>query len=668
MSRSRRKRKSGDRGKRPAPASSSRARPPLRGAILLVLLLSVGAVWYSLPHAPRPQGKRARSENRTKVDQGNLPTDDGSTAEATSIPVTQGKSWQEMDDPSADGWSTEVFHQRVKNQLKKLGQLLTHPDRIEVSTLEALVAHDFSCDSLVPADLTPVFEGQGIQVERARIASSKSLSQQRESLPSADIQGAGRMAEALRQAGAIWASATDARFEFKVYQVLPSPDYVTTVQHLSVSGQTQPHVIEQHATWHMRWTKVDDGSPPRLLWIGMEDFEQTRTSAAGYLYSDCTESVLGHNDCYTKQLLRGVDHWLARIEYSDNAMSGIAVGDVDGDGLDDVYLCQGPGLPNRLFLQKPDGTASDVSEQWGVDWLEDARSALLVDLDNDGDQDLVVSTLANLVVASNEQNRRFRVRTVLPTSEAAMSLAAADYDRDGRLDLFVAAYSPNKQLDETQTGVTAAENQVVYHDANNGAANSLFRNETTEPDSCHFVDVTGQVGLDANNRRWSFAASWEDFDNDGDQDLYVANDVGTNNMYRNDLLNGNHAFVDVAANSDTKDAAFGMSVTWGDYDRDGHLDIYVSNMFSAAGKRIMHQPQFKSKTPVEVRRKLQHLARGNTLLRNLGDGRFVDVSDSANVRLGRWGWSSNFVDVNNDGWEDLVVANGYLTRHETGDL
>ena len=126
--------------------------------------------------------------------------------------------------------------------------------------------------------------------------------------------------------------------------------------------------------------------------------------------------------------------------------------------------------------------------------------------------------------------------------------------------------------------------------------------------------------------------------------------------------------MDVAPSASAKDSAFGMSITWGDYDRDGHMDAYVSNMFSAAGNRVMHQPQFKSEAAAETRQQFARLARGNTLLRNLGDGRFVDTSDTANVTLGRWGWSSNFVDINNDGWDDLVVANGFISTDDTGDL
>ena len=126
---------------------------------------------------------------------------------------------------------------------------------------------------------------------------------------------------------------------------------------------------------------------------------------------------------------------------------------------------------------------------------------------------------------------------------------------------------------------------MPYHDANNGVRNYLLENHG----SWEFRDVTAQVGLEQNNRRFSYAASWEDFDNDGDPDLYVANDFGRNNLYRND----SGRFVDVAGQAGVEDISAGMSVTWGDYNQDGLLDIYISNMFSSAGNRITYQRQFK---------------------------------------------------------------------------
>jgi hypothetical protein len=205
---------------------------------------------------------------------------------------------------------------------------------------------------------------------------------------------------------------------------------------------------------------------------------------------------------------------------------------------------------------------------------------------------------------------------------------------------------------------------VPYHDANNGCRNVLLRNDR----DWRFTNVTKQVGLEASNRRFSLACAWEDFDNDGDQDLYVANDFGRNNLYRND---GGH-FTDVAAESGVEDMSAGMSVSWGDCNNDGWMDLYVSNMWSSAGNRIAFQRQFlREGVTNSTRGGFQRHARGNSLFANLagrGARQFSDMSVEAGVTIGGWAWSSQFADINNDGWQDLIVANGYITQESSKDL
>ena len=95
--------------------------------------------------------------------------------------------------------------------------------------------------------------------------------------------------------------------------------------------------------------------------------------------------------------------------------------------------------------------------------------------------------------------------------------------------------------------------------------------------------------------------------------------------------------------------------------------LYVSNMFSAAGNRITYQRQFKTETNAQIREQFQRHARGNTLFVNSADG-FRDISEQAGVTMGRWAWGSQFADLNGDGWDDLVVANGFISTDDTGDL
>jgi hypothetical protein len=409
--------------------------------------------------------------------------------------------------------------------------------------------------------------------------------------------------------------------------------------------------------WECRWSRPDTSNEPLLEEIQVLDFEEVLSPE--HLFADCTGSVLGANRAFRPQLVPGIHGWLRSIDISVDpdfeGMQGIAVGDIDGDGLEDVYVCQGGGLPNLLFKRNPDGTALDVTAAAGVDWIETTRSALFVDLDNDGDQDLVLAPDAMLLVMENDGEGHFREATRFPEATLVFSLAVADYDEDGDLDVFA-----SRHFGDLHKMVGQLPNPLPYHDANNGGRNYLLRNDG----GWRFSDVTVESGLDVHNRRWSYAAGWEDFDNDDDLDLYVANDFGRNNLYRNDAGH----FIDIAAEAGVEDIASGMSVTWGDYNNDGWMDLYVSNMFSAAGSRITYQRLFKPDASDHTRSLYQRLARGNTLFKNLGNGTFRDVSIDAGVTMGRWAWGSKFVDFNNDGHEDLVVANGYLTGEDSGDL
>jgi hypothetical protein len=291
--------------------------------------------------------------------------------------------------------------------------------------------------------------------------------------------------------------------------------------------------------------------------------------------------------------------------------------------------------------------------------LDESAGALLVDLDNDGDQDLVVGTEPGLQIAENDGLGRFQWRVLLDINTDSFSITAADYDQDGKLDLFVCGYNVRKQ-DPTRRGLPFP---VPYHDATNGGRNVLLRNEG----GFSFRDVTSPTGLDQNNSRFSMAAAWEDFDNDGDLDVYVANDFGRNNLYRND----HGRFVDTAAAASVEDHGSGMSVAWGDVDRDGRFDLYVGNMFSAAGNRVTYQRRFTGGRSTDAVEQLRRMARGNTLFMNRTDAKeaaFVDESIEAAVWLGRWAWASQFADLNNDGWPDLVVANGYVTNDDKDDL
>jgi len=404
---------------------------------------------------------------------------------------------------------------------------------------------------------------------------------------------------------------------------------------------------EYSATWNCQWTK---DSPPRLESLKVENFETV--FSAGHWFNDITKTVIGANERFEAQVLHGIDHWAQRItRIGDLSMAGhhgLAVGDVNGDGLEDIYVCDGGSLPNQLYLQQADGTAKELAADWGVDWLEDSRSALLVDLDNDGDQDLVVATIAMIAFAENIGNQGFELRGGFGGAPYPFSLSAADYDSDGDLDIYTCVYSAGDQ--PTKRGFEA-RSPIPFNDAENGGRNILLSNLG----NFQFADVTRQVGLDQNNTRWSFAAAWEDYDRDGDPDLYVANDFGRNCLY----LNDKGQFSSLAGKAGVEDMAAGMSVAWGDTNRDGASDLLVGNMYSSAGQRVAFQRNYQAGK--------KRMARGNSLFTATGGG-FRDTSIESGITNGGWAWSSGFADLNNDGWQDLVVANGYLSNTRDDDL
>lgn len=420
----------------------------------------------------------------------------------------------------------------------------------------------------------------------------------------------------------------------------------------TVAGRLEYRV----GTWKQRWEQG------RL--VEFSPIAETRAHAARPWFSEVTEHALGESPAFREHLAKGIPYWRSRLDPATGidvyGNCGVACGDIDGDGMDEIYVSQPGGLPNRLFKIGPDGKWTDVSAQWGVDVLDDTTCALFIDVNNDGRQDMVVllaSAGPQLFVNRGQGRLEHQANAFQFANKAQGSftgMAAADYDRDGFIDIYACCYSLYQS--EAQYRYP-----VPYHDAQNGPPNFLFRNRGGDG-LLRFDDATESAGLNQNNNRYSFAPAWCDYDGSGWPSLYVANDFGRNNLY----VNKDGHFVDQAKAHAVEDIGPGMSAAWFDYHGDGRPDLYVSNMWSDVGQRVVASGRLGLDTE-ELRTAYRGHTRGNSLYRN-GDAGFVDVSAGQGVGLGRWAWSSDGHDFDGDGTPETYVTCGMITNESHNDL
>lgn len=347
---------------------------------------------------------------------------------------------------------------------------------------------------------------------------------------------------------------------------------------------------------------------------------------------------------------------------------GIAVVDIDGDGFDDLYVAMQHD-ENLLFRNKGDGSFEEVAARYGLNILGDSTSAIFADFDNDGDPDLFLGRARRRSKYFVNQNGTFVDKTDQSIAGGlpalVSSISAADYNNDGLLDVYLCTYSPIEESNRFQVA-----NKPMWADLflTPEQAQEVSRRNGR---SHRFLDRAGPPNLLLQNTgggkfviapenpqlelwRMSFQAAWNDFDHDGDQDIYVSNDYGPDNFFRNDGSNG---FKDITTESGLTEMGFGMGVSFGDYDNDGREDVYVTNMYSKAGLRITDQVE-------DLDPRIREMAQGNFLYRSEGD-KFSLVSGSKETDLhvakSGWSWGGQFLDFDNDGFRDIYATSGYYT-------
>jgi len=550
-----------------------------------------------------------------------------------------------------DQFVTEKYQDRIAAVLADWSAGLLG-DSQDMRAVERILAPGFSGASFQPVESRLVRSGPAVEIRKNKFARDAVL-------------GRDAFLRDLRGAMASFSKLSTAEFQVTGIDTgpispldTPPARLRTKVRYELVGPARDFYRLQRVGQWEFEWES--SASEFRLLSWRMSD--ETQSRAAAPVFADITVQAFAGNSSYTSQLLRGADYWRTILDaacgidiYGHN---GVSVGDIDDDGFDDLYVCQPAGLPNRLFRNRGDGTFEDVTESSGVGILENTACALFADFDNDGRQDLIVVRTDGPMLFANQGGGKFRHRPdafhfAQPPQGTFTGAAAADYDRDGWLDIYFCLYLYYQGTDQYKY-------PSPYYDAENGPPNFMMQNQRDGT----FRDVTAETGLNQNNTRYSFCCGWSDYNRDGWPDLYVVNDFGRKNLYRN---HGDGTFTDVAAQAGVEDVGAGMSVCWFDYDNDGAEDLYVADMWSAAGTRISSQDVFQKDAPEKVRALYRKHARGNSLFRSGGDG-FQDASAPAGVEMGRWAWSCDAWDFDHDGSPDLYVANGMVSGPMRDDL
>lgn len=322
--------------------------------------------------------------------------------------------------------------------------------------------------------------------------------------------------------------------------------------------------------------------------------------------------------------------------------SGVAAGDVNGDGRVDLFFC-GTQVPNRLYLNRGDFRFEDATAGSGLfDSVGMRSGAAMVDIDADGDLDIYVCKQEHAnTLFINDGSGRFteRAREFGLAYDTASTVAAfLDYDRDGDLDMYLVVNGDGRG----------------DHYVKRGRPDKLYRNNGNGT----FTDVSAEAGI--RDAGYGLSATVGDVDNNGWPDIFVANDFEARSLLW--LNNGDGTFTESMKSAMGHSATFAMGTDIADFNNDGHLDMVEVDMLPEdherknreLGMSSVYSPLFDS---------LQHMRNG--LYLNRGNGTFSDIAYMAGVAKTDWSWASLFADFDLDGWKDLFIANGI--KRDLGD-
>jgi hypothetical protein len=345
----------------------------------------------------------------------------------------------------------------------------------------------------------------------------------------------------------------------------------------------------------------------------------------------------------------GQRHKAQVLEMFTDGGAAVAIGDYNNDGFDDLFVVDSDeGTSHHLMHNNGNLTFTDVAKKRGVEGGNDPLSicadALWLDYNNDGHLDLLVARFGTPILYRNNGPNKKGVYSFKNVSKATgltkfgntIAVIAFDADNDGWLDLMLGNYFQPENLLDLKTP-HVLPNNLDY--ASNGGGVTFWHNVKKKDGTRGFEEMTEKAGFIAHTG-WTLDLGHADLNNDGWQDVYIAGDYGTDRMFFN-KADGTGTFEEVTESAIGFDTRKGMNVDMGDYNRDGWMDIYVTNITD------------------------EYMKECNMLWHNNGDGTFLDLSRETGTCDTDWGWAAKFGDFDNDGWEDLFVVNGLRSAGET---
>lgn len=307
--------------------------------------------------------------------------------------------------------------------------------------------------------------------------------------------------------------------------------------------------------------------------------------------------------------------------------------DIDNDGVDEVWFGGGLGQNDAIFKFENDKFV-DITAQTNFGEQGDFTSSgvATADFDNNGFQDIIISREDGLHLYYNTNGKFIHkaIKTLINSKSTAAGITLGDINKDGHLDIFLSTYIKKNLM----------EGQTVFEDKNYGSTSELLLNDGND----NFTSITKQAGLDYIHN--TFMAILVDIDNDTNLDLIVAHDTGEVRTYKN---NGNLTFT-MKDNPTTNNFAYPMGIAVGDYNNDGLVDF----MFSNTGSTM---PRFIVKGDIKDASKFNEKW---IVFRNDGNFKFTDVAAETKLADYEFSWGAVFADMNNDGLQDLMVAENYI--------